>query len=321
MPLEELQKYTGSTTRPIDFENFWQRTLADNPFDASNVTLTEANDPLLGVKVWDMTFGGYAGDPIKAWVIAPKEAEEASLPAIVQFNGYGGGRGLPADHLRWAAAGYVHVIMDTRGQGSAWGSGGQTPDPHGSGPAFPGVMTKGIENAEQYYYRRLFVDAHHAVEAAATLPFVNENCITVTGHSQGGAMTIAAAALNHRVVAAMPDEPFLCDFPRAIGITPRGPYTDVVGYLKIRRTMKDTVLGVLAYFDGVHLATLAQCPTLFSVALMDDICPPSTVYAAFNAWGHADSRMEIYDYNGHEGGETYHWYHQVRWLAQQIKHS
>lgn len=314
MPVHELEKYTGSSIEPHGFDEFWDNTLAQNPFDEAIVTMVPTECSLSLVNVWDVTFGGYANDPIKAWLIAPAGSTQP-LPTIVQFNGYGGGRGFPADHLQWANAGYVHLVMDTRGQGAAWGSGGHTQDPHGSGPAFNGVMTKGIEDTDHYYYRRLFVDAHHAVEAAAHMPVVDEERIIVTGHSQGGALTIAAAALNHRVIGAMPDEPFLCDFPRAIGLASRGPYTDVVGYLKIHRPLKETVLNVLSHFDGIHLAKRAQCPALFSVALMDDICPPSTVYAAYNGWGGAQADMEVYDYNGHEGGETYHWYRQVEWLT------
>ena len=63
---------------------------------------------------------------------------------MVEYVGYNGGRGLPGEKLAWAAAGYVHVLMDTRGQGSGWGNGGDTADPHGSGAATAGFMTRGI---------------------------------------------------------------------------------------------------------------------------------------------------------------------------------
>lgn len=317
MPAHELESYTGSTVEPRGFDEFWRDTLAENPFNPETVRSEKIDTPLRLVDVWDVTYGGFAGDPIHAWLIAPAGAGEP-LPTIVQFNGYGGGRGFPDDHLRWASAGFAHLIMDTRGQGSAWGSGGQTPDPHGSGPAFPGVMTKGIEDKDSYYYRRLYVDAHHAVETAATFDIVDSSRIIVTGHSQGAGLTIAAAALNHRVIGAMPDEPFLCDFPRAIGLAQRGPYPDVVGFLKIHRPMKEQVLDTLSYFDGVHLAKRAQCPTLFSVALMDDICPPSTAYAAFHAWGSEGKEMTVWDYNGHEGGETYQWRKQIQWVKDRV---
>src|SRR3712207_7186408 len=110
------------------------------------------------------SFSGYAGDRISAWLTTPRDVA-GPLPAVVEFVGYGGGRDLPGSSLSWASAGYAHLVMDTRGQGSGWGGGGDTPDPHGSGPSAPGVMTRGVEHPETYYYRRLMTDAVRAVDA------------------------------------------------------------------------------------------------------------------------------------------------------------
>lgn len=318
-PLEELQHYTGSATEPPDFDEFWQRTLREHPFDPASVVAERVRTPLTTVDVWDVTFGGFANDPIRAWLLTPAGAS-GPLPTIIQFNGYGGGRGLPVDHLEWASAGYAHLFMDTRGQGAGWGSGGDTLDPHGTGPAFNGVMTKGIDSADTYYYRRCYVDAHHAVEAATHLPCVDSARLIVHGISQGGGLAIAAAALNPRVWAAMPDVPFLCDFPRAVGLTGALPYDEITQYLKVYRSRAARVFTVLSYFDGVNLARRARVPALFSTALMDEICPPSSVFAAYNRWGQTSGQaverdIRVYTFNGHEGGERYQWQAQTEWLA------
>lgn len=97
--------------------------------------------PSRGIAVDDVTFPGFAGDPIRAWFLRPRDAD-GPLPTVVQFLGYGGGRELPLGHLHWANAGYAQLVMDTRGQGSTWGSGGDTPDPYGAGAAHPGSMTR-----------------------------------------------------------------------------------------------------------------------------------------------------------------------------------
>ncbi len=57
----------------------------------------------------------------------------------------------------------------------------------------------------------------------------------------------------------------------------------------------------LSYFDGVSFAARATVPALYSVALMDAVCPPSTVFAAYNPLGPAPE-IEVYPWNGHEGG-------------------
>ncbi|MFM2032105.1 MAG: hypothetical protein RLZZ297_870, partial [Chloroflexota bacterium] len=218
---------------------------------------------------------------------------------------YGGGRSFPNDHLLWASRGYAHLIMDTRGQGSAW-SKGDTPDPEpaGTNPHHPGFMTRGIAAKETYYYRRVFTDAVRAIEAARSHPAVDPTRIAVTGGSQGGGISIAAAGLMPDVVVAMPDVPFLCHYRRATEITNSDPYNEIARYLRTHRTSVEQVFATLNYFDGIHFARRAKATALFSVGLMDDICPPSTIYAAYNNWSGA-KQMSVWQYNNHEGGGTF----------------
>ena len=71
-----------------------------------------------------------------------------------------------------------------------------------------------------------------------------------------------------------------------------------------------------AYFDGVNFATRITAPALFSVALMDAVCPPSTVYAAYNHCASPDKDIVVWPYNGHEGGLAFQKREQLRWLAE-----
>jgi cephalosporin-C deacetylase len=205
--------------------------------------------------------------------------------------------------------------MDTRGQGSGW-SRGDTPDPGGLGaPAGPGFLTRGLADPADHYYRRLFADAARAVEVAAELPGVDPDRLAVVGGSQGGAITLAVAGLVPEVRAAMPDVPFLCHFRRSVALTPEAPFTEIARYLAVHRDRDDRVYETLSYFDGVNFARRATAPALFSVALMDDIVLPSSVFAAFNHYAGADRDIVVYEHNGHEGGELHQWYRQAAWLS------
>ena len=83
---------------------------------------------------------------------------------------------------------------------------------------FPGSMTKGILDPKHYFYRRVFTDAVRAIETARSHDAVDATQIAVTGGSQGGGITIAAAGLVPDVAVAMPDVPFLCHYRRATEI-------------------------------------------------------------------------------------------------------
>jgi cephalosporin-C deacetylase len=177
-------------------------------------------------------------------------------------------------------------------------------------------MTRGILDPSDYYYRRVYTDAVLAWEALRAHPLVDPKRVAITGGSQGGGISLAVAGLVPEVWAVLTDVPFLCDFPRATTIVGTAPYGEIVNYLKVHRDHNDAVFSTLAYFDAAALARRATAPALFSVALMDEICPPSTVYAAYNNYG---GRKEIveYPFNDHEGGQAFHQSLQLRWLAAQ----
>ncbi|GAA1945263.1 acetylxylan esterase [Microbacterium deminutum] len=317
LSLSELQSYRPDIREPADFDGFWARTVSAAREFRDEVVVIPVDSALRQIDVFDVTFPGFGGDPVKAWLWAPRGASEA-LPTVVEFNGYGGGRGLPHERLTWAAAGYAHLFMDTRGQGAVWGSGGETPDPHGSGPAAPGFMTRGIDSPADYYYRRVFTDGVRAVDAVRSLDLVDPSRVAVAGGSQGGGIAIAVGGLADDLVAVMPDVPFLCHFERAIGMTGRDPYQEVVRYLQVNRGARERVFSTLSYFDGANFASRITAPTLFSVALQDETCPPSTVYAAYNRVPVSDKRIEVYDFNDHEGGGGYQWPVQASFLSRLV---
>ncbi|WP_277394613.1 acetylxylan esterase [Blastococcus litoris] len=75
----------------------------------------------------------------------------------------------------------------------------------------------------------------------------------------------------------------------------------------------ERVFETLSYFDAAVLARWSSAPALFSVALMDEICPPSTVFAAHAAYG-GPKEISVYPFNDHEGGEAHHQREQLAWL-------
>jgi cephalosporin-C deacetylase len=318
MSAGDLRAYAPSLAEPADLGAFWAGSLAQARHNPVAASFTPVDSGLRTISSYDVTFAGYGGSDIRAWLHLPGywSPSDDPLPAVVQYQGYGGGRGLVQEDTFWAAAGYAHLIMDTRGQGSGWSS-GHTADPEGSAPAQPGFMTRGIGDPGTYYYRRVFIDAVRAVEAAQSHPAVDASRIAVTGASQGGGITIAVASLVPALIGAMPDVPFLADFRRAVDIAGTEPYAEIERYLASHRDQAEAVFGTLSYFDAAVLGRAATAPALFSVAHMDQTCPPSTVYAAYNAYG-GPKEICDYEFNDHEGGQMWQRVRQLRWLGARL---
>jgi cephalosporin-C deacetylase len=295
LPLDQLREYRTTTREPDGLDAWWARRLEEARALAQPVTLTRHEPDLYApLEVYDAEFSGAGGDRIKAWYI-PAPGPSGSAPVIVRFIGYGGGRGAPSEHALLAALGYTVFVMDTRGQGGRWTT-GATGD-GAPGPENSLVMTRGIASPETYYFTRLFTDAVLAVEAAISL--TGRPSVAVGGGSQGGALSLATAALvPGKVSVCHADVPFLCDIQRAITLAPHAPFTEVPEFLNENVDLIDAALNTLTYVDCALLARRITAECLFSVGLMDDISPPSTVFAAYNEIT-SGKDIAVYQYSGH----------------------
>lgn len=326
LPLDQLEHYLPAVPEPVDFDAYWRAALAtagDGP-----VLLDAARSRPTGLEVfdtWDVAFAGFGGDPVRAWYTRPAGRDEA-LPAVVEYLGYGRGRGLPHERLGWPAAGYAHLLMDSRGQGDQYGAGGDTPDPHGAAPGGPGPATRGILDPQTYYYRRLITDAVRAVAAVRALPGVDPGRVAAAGNSQGGGLALAVAGLVPDLGAVLAAAPFLCHIQRAIEITDAAPYGEIVAYLAVHRDAEEAARRTLSYVDAVSFARRAFAPAHFGTGLRDTVCPPSTVFAAHNHYGAANGAsvrparaLHVYPFNQHEGGDAVHSRRQLLWLREHLR--
>ncbi|MCO1594653.1 acetylxylan esterase [Micromonospora sp. RHAY321] len=321
--LEQLQRYAPTVVEPDDFDRFWSDTLAEAAAPPVLVEVRPEPTDLRLLDYWDVTFAGFDGDPVRAWYTRPAHVH-APLPVVVEYAGYGRGRGLPHERLTWPVAGYAHLLMDNRGQAGQYGA-GDTPDRHGA-PGGPWPATWGILDPRDYHYRRLITDAVRAVDAARALPGVDVSRVAVVGNSQGGGLALAVAGLVGDLAALVTTAPFLCDVQRAIGSTDASPYGEIARYLAVHREAEEMVRRTLSYVDGVSFARRATAPAHFGLGLRDTVCPPSTGFAAYNQYGAATGQpapphreMHVYPFNGHEGGEALHVRRQLRWLGSLLR--
>ncbi|RAX18883.1 acetylxylan esterase [Actinomyces sp. Z5] len=305
-------------SEPDDFDRFWARTLGEaRSFDpeARTTERVAVEQPLSELRYWDISFRGFGGQRVKAWLSRPARCDDEPLPCVVQIPGYGRGRGLPGENPHVAAAGMAHLLLDVRGQGCGYGSGGDTPDLHDGAPEAPGVVTRGISAPETYYYRRLIVDAVRAVDAVRKLPDVDAERVIVMGNSQGGGVALAVAGLVSDLRGVTVSVPFLCDIPAVYQSAQGEPYAELVRYLSVRRAEREVVFRTLAYVDGVNHARRAQAPSLWGLGLRDTCCPPLGGQQALAAYA-GPTEVEIYPDNGHESGEFYYLRRQLTWIRE-----
>ena len=257
--LDELRAYRPPRHEPADFDAFWSATIAGRA--ARHPTaFTALETPLRTIATFDVTFSGYAGQEIRAWLLDPGGRDRAA-PDHRRVRGL---RRRPRDPARPAALGVGRVRAFRHGHARP---GGDVADcdtsdiePTGTGPQVPGVMTRGILDPSTYYYRRLIADAVLAVDAAREHPIVDPARVVVAGASQGGGLALAAAALAPGLAGALVDVPFLCHFRRALDVSDALPYDEIRQFLRTHRTEEARVFRTLGYVDGRHFAARATVP-------------------------------------------------------------
>ena len=310
MPLEELKKYQPSPTHQPDFDTFWQSTLAEAAKQPLNPVLEPVNYPLPEIKAFAAQYDGWQGAKISAWYLLPQT--KAPYPALIFYHGYTSSKISIYTYLPWVLQGYAVLAVDVRGQ-----PGGSVDNAGYSTGHAKGWMTKGILNEYEYYYRGVYVDSVRALDFLAAQEDVNMERVGLTGFSQGGGLSLTVAALDNRPALTMPGMPFLCHFTRPLEISKNYPYWEIADYLRHYPDRGERVFKTLSYFDNLNLAAQIKCPALLNVGLIDETCPPSTVFAVYNRLT-VPKNIAVFPYHAHERPET-HWETQMQWANHYLR--
>jgi len=301
MPLHELKQYQGTNPKPADFDQYWEESLRELDNQDLSYTLEKSEYVAEGVECYHLYFTGVGGARIHCKLLKPTHIQ-GKLPALAMFHGYQGDCGDWFDKLPYVYNGMVVAAMDVRGQA---GLSEDTFQKNGSTSLGHIIRGVGDESPKNLAFRYIYLDTAQLVRILASMPFVDGNRIGATGFSQGGALTIACAALEPSVKIAAAGYPFLCDYQRVWDLDlagQGGAYNELSTYFRLRDPMHQKASQFwerLGYIDLQYLAPRIKANTTFFTGLMDTICPPSTQFAAYNKIT-APKDMKIYPDFVHE---------------------
>jgi len=301
--LDKLQTYAGINPRPADFDLFWDAALAEMHALDPHLELVPAEFQAPNAECFHLYFTGVGGARVHAKYLRPRQPA-GPHPAVVMFHGYTGDSGDWAQKLGYVGQGFSVAALDCRGQG------GLSQDTGGvSGNTQHGHIIRGLEDAvnghpEKLLFRQIFLDTAQLARIVMGMPEVDPDRVGATGGSQGGALTVACAALEPRIRRAAPVFPFLSDYQRVWEMDQAvNAYAELKEYFRHfdpTHAQEAQTFAALGYIDIQHLAPRIRGEIAWMIGLMDTICPPSTQFAAYNKIT-APKRMTVYPDFGHEG--------------------
>jgi cephalosporin-C deacetylase len=302
-PLEKLYTYQGLNPRPADLDAYWNKALAEMRALDPEIELVPAEFQVPFAECSHMYFTGVGGARVHAKLVRPKSAK-APHPAVLMFHGYTGDSGDFSDKLAYVAAGYTVAALDCRGQGGLSKDTGEV-----SGNTQHGHIIRGLDDAlngqpEKLLYRQIFLDCAQMAKIVMEMPDVDPKRVGATGGSQGGALTVACIGLEPRIQRAAPVFPFLSDYKRVWDMDQaKDAYSELKEFFRHvdpRHEKEDAIFEKLGYIDIQFLAPRIKSNVLWTLGLMDTICPPSSQFAAYNKIT-SQKAMLMYPDFGHEG--------------------
>jgi cephalosporin-C deacetylase len=284
-PLEQLKKYSGINPCPADFDQFWDKSVAEMRSITPDVELIPAEFQVPGVECLHLYFTGVDGSRVHAKLLRPKHIS-SPCPALLMFHGYSSDSSDWSYKLGYVSQGFIVAALDCRGQGGVSEDRGAV-----TGNTLHGHIIRGLDDAlngrpEKLLFRQVFLDTAQLARIVMEMPEVDGQNVGATGWSQGGALTVACAALEPRIKKAAPVYPFLSDYKRVWEMDyAKDAYLELKEYFRHfdpQHVREELIFEKLGYIDIQNLAPRVQAEVFWGVGLMDTVCPPSSQFAAYN---------------------------------------
>lgn len=273
------EKIAPSAPAPADFDAFWKAKLAELASVPANPALEKVeNVPnSANVDYFKVTLDNIRGTKVRGQLARP--SAPGKYPAIVTFQ-YAGVYPLKADTVvSDARAGWLALNISAHDLPID-----EKPEFYESvkNGALENYVYQGSEDRETSYFLRMFLGCVRAVDYVASLPEWDGKTLIVTGASQGGLQTFAAAGLCPKVTGLMVVVPAGCDnyAPRANRAFGWPYWLSNWGPRDRDMAKVETTAG---YFDAINFAAHAHQPALVAYGLIDTTSRPTGVAAAINA--------------------------------------
>lgn len=259
---------------PKDFDEFWKAAKAKLDEVPVKAELKELPSKNPKVKIFAVKVDCAGPKPVTGYLTIPADAKPKSLPAIVEFHGYGVRKHTAPNNGNEKAIVFninahgMDLFLDDEGFKKVQ-------------EELKSYCFKNDENKDplKTYYYGMALRVMRALQYVKSLPEWNGKELRSNGGSQGGLQGLWGAGLDPDVTSCDNWSPWCCDLG---GIT--------LGRL---RGWRPDYVETLNYYDPVFHAKRIKGKVHLTANYGDYTCPPSSVWIVYNNVPHDDKSMLV----------------------------
>ncbi len=259
---------------PEDFDEFWAETKRQLKCIPINPVFTPIDSDSNNVEVFDVTMD-CLGKKVYGYYARPKDAVEKGHPAIITLHGAGVSSARKEPITYFADNGFIALDINANGV------------VNGKPAEYYENLYKttllnyrhwGKENQYTCYFTGMFTRVLRGLEFLKSQPHWNGKVLVAYGASQGGAQSLAAAGLDSDVNFIFAGVCAMCDHGGHVNGWPKFVPVEADG------SYNKQILDASMYNDGVNFARRAKAQAIFTTGFIDNVCRPTSVYAAYNSY-------------------------------------
>lgn len=289
-------------SRPDNFDDFWQNAITElkkTPIDVQYVHNKRKSTGKF--TAYDMTYIGYNKIQLFATLYIPDKISKPNV--VVLFHDYDDLESysrfpidLPFAYCFVELRGHRNIIHYDQEQNK-----------------YPGFMTEGILEKDEYYVKGLYLDGLRTVDALRLHSELDCSKIAIIGKGLGAAVAVFTTANSNRVAALVLDTPSFCYLDMAQNIAKSIIANEINLFIEQHRSKKSTIKKNLVYFDALQFVNRVTCPVLAIVGFKDSLSPAECVFALFNHL-QCEKTIEVYPDEGHNAGGIEQQKRMIEWI-------
>jgi cephalosporin-C deacetylase len=278
------EKITPTQTEPANFDDFWASALTELariPLEPRLTLLPDACTDL--VNIYHVSFRNvspsWMSTPGRIYGILSEPKQPGKYPALLRVPGagvrpYAGDPGTAARGVITLEIGVhgIPVNLPTQVYDQLYAAG------------LNGYWHFNLDSPTEFYYRRIYLGCVRANDFLTSRENWDGRTLVVAGASQGGQLAIVTTALDPRVTALASTHPAFCDVTGDLharaGGWPR-PFQQW-NFPAPSPHATEAKIATTAYYDTVNFARRLKVPGYYNWGYNDDVCPPTSIYAAYN---------------------------------------